>query len=176
VVLDPLKLAVLATHVERSLPSGPSSVPDIKITACSFAGRMDARRTRTPFRADPAGSWRQLGSPRFAFMMSVIAMRRLAAMPRSTGRALTERIGHSDVAFTMRQYVQTDLEAQRQVATTLAELILGGLLASSQSVEGPEPVLLAVLTSHDHRCVAHKSVHSGSVRTSERPGGCSPGL
>ena len=45
-------------------------------------------------------------------------------------KALSERIGHSDVAFTMRQYVQTDVEVQRQVATTLAELILGGLLSS----------------------------------------------
>ena len=30
----------------------------------------------------------------------------------------------------MRQYVQADLEADRKVATTLAELIEGGLLAS----------------------------------------------
>jgi hypothetical protein len=29
-------------------------------------------------------------------------------------------------------YVQTDLEADRQVATTLAELILGGALASAE--------------------------------------------
>jgi len=45
-------------------------------------------------------------------------------------KALSERIGHSDVAFTMKQYVQTDLEADRQVAKTLAELIVGGLLAT----------------------------------------------
>jgi hypothetical protein len=45
-------------------------------------------------------------------------------------KALSRRIGHSDVAFTMRQYVQTDLEADRQVANTLAELIIGGSLAS----------------------------------------------
>jgi site-specific recombinase XerC len=45
-------------------------------------------------------------------------------------RALSQRIGHADVAFTMRQYVQSDLEADRQVATTLAELIIGGVLAS----------------------------------------------
>jgi len=30
----------------------------------------------------------------------------------------------------MKQYVQTDLDADRQVASTLAELILGGSLAS----------------------------------------------
>jgi integrase len=47
-------------------------------------------------------------------------------------KALSTRIGHSDVAFTMRQYVQTDLEADRQVANTLAALIIGGSLASVQ--------------------------------------------
>jgi len=45
-------------------------------------------------------------------------------------KALSKRIGHSDVAFTMKQYVQTDLTADRQVANTLAELIIGGTLAS----------------------------------------------
>jgi len=34
------------------------------------------------------------------------------------------------VAFTMKQYVQTDLEADRQVANTLAQLIIGGSLAA----------------------------------------------
>jgi len=42
-------------------------------------------------------------------------------------KTLSERIGHSDVAFTMRQYAQTDLEVHRQVATALAELIRGGV-------------------------------------------------
>jgi len=32
----------------------------------------------------------------------------------------------------MKQYVQTDLEADRQVANTLAELIIGGFLASTE--------------------------------------------
>jgi hypothetical protein len=45
-------------------------------------------------------------------------------------KALSQRIGHADVRFTMKQYVQTDLEADRQVANTLAELIIGGSLAS----------------------------------------------
>lgn len=49
-------------------------------------------------------------------------------------KALSERIGHSDVAFTMKQYVQTDLEAHRQVATTLAKLILGGMLLSGETL------------------------------------------
>jgi hypothetical protein len=47
-------------------------------------------------------------------------------------KALSHRIGHSEVAFTMKQYVQTDLEAGRQVANTLAELIIGGALVSME--------------------------------------------
>ncbi len=46
-------------------------------------------------------------------------------------KALSKRIGHADVAFTMK-YVQTDLEADRQVANTLAELIGGGTLISTE--------------------------------------------
>jgi hypothetical protein len=53
-----------------------------------------------------------------------------AARSGAALKALSARIGHSDVAFTMRQYVQTDLEADRQVASTLAALIIGGSLAS----------------------------------------------
>jgi hypothetical protein len=45
-------------------------------------------------------------------------------------KALSKRIGHADVAFTMKQYVQTDLEADCEVANTLADLIVGGLLVS----------------------------------------------
>ena len=33
----------------------------------------------------------------------------------------------------MKQYVQTDLEADREVANTLADLIIGGLLARPRS-------------------------------------------
>ena len=54
-------------------------------------------------------------------------------MRRSTGKLYSKRIGHADVAFTMKQYVQTDLEADRQVANTVAQLILGGALASVNS-------------------------------------------
>lgn len=47
-------------------------------------------------------------------------------------KALSKRIGHADVAFTMKQYVQTDLESDREVADTLADLILGGLLFTGE--------------------------------------------
>jgi integrase len=55
-------------------------------------------------------------------------------------KALSERIGHSDVAFTMRQYVQTDLEVHRQVATTLAELIIGGMVPAPPTASPEESV------------------------------------
>jgi integrase len=45
-------------------------------------------------------------------------------------KALSKRIGRADVAFTMKQYVQTDLDADREVANTLADLIIGGLLVT----------------------------------------------
>ena len=45
-------------------------------------------------------------------------------------KALSKRTGHADVAFTMKQYVQTDLEADREVANILADLILGGVLVT----------------------------------------------
>jgi hypothetical protein len=48
------------------------------------------------------------------------------ARPAACGRG-------ADVAFTMKLYVQTDLEADRRVATTLAELILGGMLSSAEA-------------------------------------------
>ena len=51
-------------------------------------------------------------------------------------KALSKRIGHADVAFTMKQYVQTDLASDRQVANTLAELIIGGALASTVIADG----------------------------------------
>jgi integrase len=46
-------------------------------------------------------------------------------------KALSHGIGHSDVAFTMKQYVQTDLEATAR-SPTLAELIIGAALASME--------------------------------------------
>jgi integrase len=67
-------------------------------------------------------------------------------------KALSQRIGHADVAFTMKQYVQTDLEADRQVANTLAELIIGGTLASTEVGQGT-----------DHTTPGEADGHSGAA-------------
>jgi integrase len=59
-----------------------------------------------------------------------------ATLGRDAGvnwKTLSGRIGHSDVAFTMRQYVHTDLEADHVVARMLADLILTDVLHSGSS-------------------------------------------
>jgi integrase len=54
-------------------------------------------------------------------------------------KALPKRIGHADVAFAMKQYVQTGLEADREVANTIADLIVGGLLVTEVDDQAEEP-------------------------------------
>jgi len=66
-------------------------------------------------------------------------------------KALSKRIGHADVAFTMKQYVQTDLEADRQVGNGSpgekghAELPLNVLRTGAAC---PMAATLAVLRHH----------------------------
>jgi hypothetical protein len=60
-------------------------------------------------------------------------------------KALSQRIGHADVAFAMKQYVQTDLEADRQAANTLAALIIGGTLARRLEREPPRQAAVPCL-------------------------------
>lgn len=64
----------------------------------------------------------------------------------TSGSVLSKRIGHADVAFTMKQYVQTDLEADRQVAATLADLIIGGSLATSAVGSSPPAATAGIRT------------------------------
>ena len=56
----------------------------------------------------------------------------------------------------MKQYVQTDLEADRQVANTLAELIIGGQLALS--------------------AVGHRRSEPGRVKTGPCTNPCTNGM
>ena len=48
-------------------------------------------------------------------------------------------VRHADVAFTMKQYVQTDLEADRRVANTRTELIIAGQFFSAEAKPGWAP-------------------------------------
>ncbi len=79
--------------------------------------------------------------------------------------ALSKRIGHADVAFTMKQYVQTGLEADRQVAATLAGLTIGGSLATSAVGSTPPAATAGIRTP-----VADHSPVSRSVSTRHERG------
>ena len=88
-------------------------------------------------------------------------------------KALSERIRHSDVAFTMRQRVQTDLEVRHQVATTLAELILGGLLsAGSDDADSHSSTAEDRSTHEAHRASGRPQERRNPVRRDGIPVEC----
>ena len=128
--LDPFTLACLKAHVEMLDRERKDLGPDYHdhgVLFCWEDGRPPhpdtiTRRFKKP--ADAAGLPEiDLHDVRHSYATSWDA--------KIDWKALIKRIGHADVAFTMRQYVQTDLEADRQVANTLVELIIGGALAST---------------------------------------------
>lgn len=137
VVLDPFTLALLRKHVEMINSERAEFGPDYDdhgLLFCWEDGRPPHPDTIT----------RRFGKLVEAAGLPKIRLQDVRHSYATAGReakidwkVLSERIGHSDVAFTMRQYVQTDLEVHRQVATTLAELILGGLLSSEPSAPQP---------------------------------------
>jgi S-DNA-T family DNA segregation ATPase FtsK/SpoIIIE len=105
-----------------------AAVAGMQDRARRFAGRQ---REHTPTVADP---FTVVLVDEVAFLTAYQPDRKLKEriMLALAWKALSQRIGHWDVAFTMKQYVQADLEADRKVATTLAELIIGGSLASME--------------------------------------------
>ena len=129
--LDPFTLAVLKAHVEMLDRERKDLGPDYRdhgVLFCWPDGRPPHPDTITR-------RFKQLAA---AAGLPEIDLHDVRHSYATAGRdakidwkALSQRIGHADVAFTMKQYVQTDLEADRQVANTLAELIIGGALTSS---------------------------------------------
>ena len=129
--LDPFTLAVLKAHVEtldqERREHGPDH-QDYGVLFCWEDGmppHPDTITRRFKMLAAAAGlSEIDLDDVRHSYAT-------LGRDAKIDWKALSQRIGHADVAFTMKQYVQTDLEADRQVANALAELIIGGSLAST---------------------------------------------
>jgi len=128
--LDPFTLGVLKAHVEQLARERRELGPDYQdhgVLFCWENGRPPHPDTIT----------RRFKKLAAAARLPEIDLHDVRHSYATAGRdakidwkALSPRIGHSDVAFTMKQYVQTDLEADRQVANTLAELIVGGALVS----------------------------------------------
>ena len=128
--LDPFTLAALKVHVEKLDQERRELGPDYHdhgVLFCWEDGRPPHPDTITR-------RFKQLAA---AAGLPEIDLHDVRHSYATAGRdakidwkALSQRIGHADVAFTMKQYVQTDLETDRQVANTLAELIIGGSLIS----------------------------------------------
>jgi integrase len=129
--LDPFTLAVLKAHVETLDQERRDLGPDYQdhgVLFCWEDGRPPHPETITrQFKKLAAAA----GLPEIDLHDVRHSYATLGRDAKIDWKALSQRIGHADVAFTMKQYVQTDLEADRQVANTLAALIIGGTLAST---------------------------------------------
>jgi integrase len=133
--LDPFTLAALKAHVEMLDQERREFGPDYSghgVLFCWENGKPPHPDTITRrFKRLAAAAWLpeiDLHDVRHSYATA-------GRDAKIDWKALSKRIGHADVAFTMKQYVQTDLEADRQVANTLAELILGGTLATAEVIE-----------------------------------------
>jgi integrase len=130
--LDPFTLAVLKAHVamldQERAEFGPN-YQDHGVLFCWENGRPPHPDTITRrFKKLAAAA----GLPEIDLHDVRHSYATIGRDAKIDWKALSKRIGHADVAFTMKQYVQTDLDADRQVATTLAELIIGGPLVSTE--------------------------------------------
>ena len=128
--LDPFTLAALRSHLdmlERERAEFGVDYEDTGLLFCWENGRPVHPDTITRRFKKLAAS---AGLPEIDLHDVRHSYATLGRDAKIDWKALSKRIGHSDVAFTMKQYVQTDLEADRQVANALAELIIGGSLAS----------------------------------------------
>jgi integrase len=128
--LDPFTVAALAVHVEmldREREEFGPDYHDLGLLFCWETGLPPHPDTITSRFKKISGDAGLPGIDLHDVRRSYLTAGRKA---RIDWKALSQRVGHSDVAFTMRQYVETDLEAGRKVANTLAELIIGGTLSS----------------------------------------------
>ena len=138
-VLDPFTLAVLTVHVEMLDRERKEFVPDYQghgLLFCWGERRPPASGHHYPaVKAISAAA----GLPEIDLHGVRHSYATAGRDAKIDWKALSQRIGHADVAFTKKQYVQTDLEADRQVANTLAELIIGGQLFSADRTSGQAP-------------------------------------
>jgi integrase len=128
--LDPFTLAVLKVHVEMLDQERKEFGPDYHdggFLFCWENGKPPHPDTITRRFKKLA---RQAGLPEIDLHDVRHSYATAGRNAKIDWKALSKRIGHADVAFTMKQYVQTDLEADREVANTLADLIIGRLLVS----------------------------------------------
>jgi integrase len=129
--LDPLTLAALIVHVEildRERAEFGPDYQDHGLLFCWEDGRPPHPDTITRWFKRLAAA---AGLPEIDLHDVRHSYATAGRNAKIDWKALSQRIGHADVAFTMKQYVQTDLDADRQVANTLAGLIIDGALTST---------------------------------------------
>jgi integrase len=136
--LDPFTLAVLRAHVEMLDHERKDFGPDYHDGGFLFCWENGKPPHPDTFTRRFKKLAEQAGLPEIDLHDVRHSYATAGRDAKIDWKALSKRIGHADVAFTMRQYVQTDLEADRQVANTLAELIIGGTLASALLSTEPE--------------------------------------
>jgi integrase len=141
IALDPFTLAALRAHVELLDQERTEFGPDYKDHDLLFCWEDGTPPhpdtiTRRFYQLTAAA-----GLPRINLHDVRHSYATAGRNARIDWKALSTRIGHSDVAFTMKQYVQADLEADRRVANILAELIIGASLTSvdvTSETRGPD--------------------------------------
>jgi integrase len=127
--LDPFTLAVLRVHVEMLDQERREFGPDYRdhwVLFCWENGKPPhPTRSARRFKRLAAAA----GLPEIDLHDVRHSYARAGRDAKIDWKALSQRIGHANVAFTMKQ---TDLVADRQVANMLAELIIGDALASAE--------------------------------------------
>jgi integrase len=127
IALDPYTLGVLRSHVnmldaERAVAG--EHYQDQGLLFCWEDGRPphpDTITVRFNRLADAAGLPRiRLHDVRHSYATA-------GRLARVDTKALSQRVGHTSVSFTMETYMHGDLEADREVAHALASVILAGL-------------------------------------------------
>jgi integrase len=127
IALDPYTLGVLHSHVnmldaERALAG--EHYQDHGLLFCWEDGRPphpDTITVRFNRLADAAGLPRiRLHDVRHSYATA-------GRLARVDTKALSQRVGHASVSFTMETYIHGDIEADREVAHALASVVLAGL-------------------------------------------------
>jgi integrase len=127
IALDPYTLGVLRSHVnmldaERAVAG--EHYQDHGLLFCWEDGRPphpDTITARFNRLAQAAGLPRiRLHDVRHSYATA-------GRLARVDTKALSQRVGHTSVSFTMETYMHGDLEADREVAHALASVILAGL-------------------------------------------------
>ncbi len=136
IALDPYTLGVLRSHVnmldaERALAG--EHYQDHGLLFCWEDGRPphpDTITVRFNRLADAAGLPRiRLHDVRHSYATA-------GRLARVDTKALSQRVGHASVSFTMETYMHGDIEADREVAHALASVILAGLPGGGAGEQG----------------------------------------